>query len=232
MAPVDLAAGEIVVRGRVPWSSNATFVADVVDAKSRQSVIYKPERGERPLWDFPTGTLHRREQASFEVSEALGWRIVPPTVIRDGPHGPGMVQEFIEHDPDEHYFTLLEVRPQRFRSFAVFDMLINNADRKSGHCLRAPDGHIWGIDHGLTFHTENKLRTVIWDFADESVPPDLLDDVRRLYEDFEATAAPRLEPLLSIDEIDAVLARCRSLVMTPRFPVPENSYHSVPWPLV
>lgn len=220
------------MRGRVPWSSNATFVADVVDGGDRRSVVYKPERGERPLWDFATGTLHRREQASFEVSEALGWRIVPPTVIRDGPHGPGMVQEFIQHDPDDHYFTLLEARPQRFRLFAVFDMLVNNADRKGGHCLRAPDGHIWGIDHGLTFHTENKLRTVIWDFADEIVPPELVADARRLSDEFETTVAPRLQPLLSMDEIDAIHGRCRALVASPQFPVPDDGYHSVPWPLV
>lgn len=232
MGPVELSAGEVVLSGRVPWSSNATFLAEVVDGGDRRSVIYKPERGERPLWDFPIGTLACREQASFEVSEALGWRIVPPTVIRDGPHGSGMVQEFVEHDPDAHYFTLLEARPQRFRFFAAFDMIVNNADRKSGHCLRAPDGHIWGIDHGLTFHTEDKLRTVIWDFADEPVPPELVDDVRGLTDDFEARLAPRLEGLLSDDEIDAVRRRCRSLVEGPQFPSPDAGYHSVPWPLV
>lgn len=238
MTDLDLTAGDLELRGRVPWSSNATFIAELVggssspgDGEPKRTVVYKPERGESPLWDFPEGTLHRREQAAFELSEELGWKIVPATVIREGPHGPGMVQDFVDHDPDDHYFTLLEARPQRFRCFAAFDVLVNNADRKGGHCLRGRDGHIWGIDHGLTFHTDDKLRTVIWDFADEEIPPDLVDDVCRLVGDFDAVVA-RLRRLLDTDEIDALLARCEALVATRRFPVPDAGYHSVPWPLV
>jgi len=233
VAGPDLTAGDLELRGRVPWSSNATFIGEIaVEGSPPRTVVYKPVRGERPLWDFPPGTLHCRELAAFVVSEALGWGIVPATVIRDGPHGPGMVQDFVDHDPDENYFTLLEARPQRFRAFAAFDMIVNNADRKGGHCLRGPDGHIWGIDHGLTFHTDDKLRTVIWDFAAEEVPSALVDDVCRLLADFDRVVQPVLVPLLTAEEIGAVRKRCEALAAAGHFPVPDAGHHSVPWPLV
>ena len=176
-APV-LADGTIEVVGRVAWSSNAALLVTVAMNDAEILAVYKPQRGERPLWDFPDGSLCRRETAAFVVSDALGWGIVPSTVLREGPYGIGAVQRFVEHDPDEHYFTLLEENIEQFTRFAAFDIVVNNADRKGGHCLRelATD-HIYGIDHGLTFHAGPKLRTVIWDFAAEPVPADLLADL-------------------------------------------------------
>ena len=155
--------------------------------------IYKPQRGERPLWDFPRGTLCNREVAAREVSEALGWAIVPDTVLRDGPVGLGMMQRFVHHDPEEHYFTLLAEHGDEFRRMAAFDIVINNTDRKGGHCLRATDdGSIFGIDHGVSFHAQWKLRTVIWDFACEPIPPDVCADLHRL--DRRPARRPRRAP--------------------------------------
>src|SRR5690348_14520705 len=151
--------GDARVLGRMPWSSNATFLVELTDGDDELLAIYKPQRGERPLWDFPRGTLCKREMAAREVSEALGWAIVPDTVLRDGPAGLGMMQRFVHHDPEEHYFTLLEHHADEFRRMCAFDIVINNTDRKGGHCLRAPDGSIFGIDHGVSFHSQWKVRT-------------------------------------------------------------------------
>ncbi len=227
-----LAEGALDVHGRVPWSSNATFLASARDRHDEALVVYKPNRGERPLWDFPPGTLATREAAAFAISETLGWQLVPPTVVRDGPLGAGMVQAYVEHDPDDHYFTLLGDHADRFRAFAAFDAVVNNADRKAGHCLRDPEGHVWGIDHGLTFHEDWKLRTVIWDFAGEAVPEALLDDVCRLEIELARRLGETLEGLLSPREVAAVRDRCRALLRTRRFPEPDAGPHSVPWPLV
>jgi hypothetical protein len=228
-----LAEGELEVLGRMPWSSNGTFLGCVNGDGLQMVVVYKPRRGERPLWDFPAGTLCGREVASYVLSEALGWSIVPETVLREGPLGIGSVQRFVEHDPDEHYFTLLETHTEVFRKFALFDALANNADRKAGHCLRSePDGHIWGIDHGLTFHPADKLRTVIWDFAGERVDAGGLDAVGRVARDLHGALGAQLAPLLSPVEIDAVATRARHLLDSKRYPEPEPGYHSVPWPLV
>ncbi len=238
MPPLELSAqallveGTLDVHGRVPWSSNATFLASVRSGDDDALVVYKPSRGERPLWDFPAGTLALREAASFAVSEALGWRVVPPTVLRDGPLGAGMVQAYVEHDPDEHYFTLLDEHVDRFREFAVFDVVTNNADRKAGHCLRDPAGHVWGIDHGLTFHEDRKLRTVVWDFAGEAVPEPLLDDLCRIEVGLAGQLGGVLAGLLDPPEVAALRERCRTLLRTRRFPQPDAGHHSVPWPLV
>jgi uncharacterized repeat protein (TIGR03843 family) len=158
---------------------------------------------------------------------------VPPTVLRDGPLGVGMVQRFVDHDPEEHYFTLLAEHADRFRQFAVFDVLVNNADRKGGHCIRGrPGGAIVGIDHGLTFHPAWKLRTVIWDFAGEAVSPQLADDVCRVAVDVDGPLGARLTPLISTLELDAVQERANELVAVGRLPDPDPGYHSLPWPLV
>ena len=178
-----LADGELEVVGRMRYSSNGTFLVQARADGVEMGAIYKPRRGERPLWDFPDGTLCKREVAVVRgVASALGWDIVPITVLReDGPLGIGAVQRFVEHDPDEHYFTLLDDHEDRFRQFAVFDVLVNNTDRKGGHCLHdLANELVLGIDHGLTFHPMWKLRTVIWDFAGEPVPPALADDVCRV----------------------------------------------------
>src|SRR3954468_13264955 len=167
---------ELAVQGRMPWSSNATFLVDLCGTD--EHAVYKPFRGERPLWDFPAG-LGKREVAAWELSEALGWGLVPPTILRDGPLGPGSVQWFVDADFEQHYFTLLEDEQHHatLRAICAFDIVANNTDRKSGHCLLGEDGRIYAIDNGLAFHEEFKVRTVIWDFGGEPVPEPLLDDL-------------------------------------------------------
>ena len=223
-----LRAGDIAVKGRLPWSSNGTFLVELCTDGHTGAAVYKPARGERPLWDYPSG-LFRREVAAYVVSEALGWGVVPETIVRDGPLGPGSLQRFVPADFRQHYFTLLE-RPEHhdaLRRICVFDLLINNGDRKSGHCLLGEDGRIWAIDHGLCMHDEPKLRTVIWDFAGEPVPEALVQDASRL-----AVSPPEaLAGLVSEEEIDAMVARAAALVRRPLFPV-VRSDRAYPWPLV
>ena len=226
-----LRAGELDVLGRMPWSSNQTFLAKVERGGVEVLVIYKPRRGERPLWDFPNGSLCLRELAAFAVSEALGWSIVPLTVLRDGPLGSGMVQLFVDHDPEQHFFTLREAFPDRFRQFALFDVVTNNADRKSGHCLRAPDDHIWGIDHGLSFHSAIKLRTVIWDYEGEPIGEADLAALTRLAAAFGTDLGRSLRDLLSPVEIDAAVQRLEWLLSRRVFPQPVTEY-PYPWPMV
>jgi len=227
-----LTRAELEVVGRMYYSSNATFLVQGRVDGWELAAIYKPRRGERPLWDFPEGTLCAREVAAYEVSRALGWDVVPITVMRDGPLGVGAVQRFVEHDPDEHYFTLLEHHADRFREFAAFDVLVNNTDRKGGHCLRdQANDVIVGIDHGLTFHESWKLRTVIWDFAGEAIRPELSDDVCRVIA--ELAGGPlrtTISELLSAAEIDAVVHRAHELLQH-GLPVPVDR-RSMPWPLV
>jgi hypothetical protein len=226
-----LAGGELTLTGRMRWSSNATFLAEL---EGGGLVVYKPRRGERPLWDFPTGTLCQREVAAFELSRLLGWGVVPPTVLREGPHGEGSVQLFIDHDPDEHFLTLRDDHGDAFRLFAAFDVAANNADRKSGHCLLATGtGEVWGIDHGLTFHDEPKLRTVIWDYAGERLPAEALDDLCRVVAQLaaEEPATAVLRAMLHPDEVDAVVRRMERLVSKAKFPEPTG-HHPYPWPIV
>jgi uncharacterized repeat protein (TIGR03843 family) len=227
-----LLSAELEVVGRMRWSSNATFLVDARAEGVDMQAIYKPRRGERPLWDFPEGTLCHREVAAYELSTALGWDIVPVTILRDGPLGEGAVQAFVTHDPDEHYFTLLDGREDRFRQFAVFDVLANNTDRKGGHCLhREDDGAVVGIDHGLTFHPAWKLRTVIWDFAGEPVSALLRDDVCRVLDTLrDGDLRDRLRVHLTDVEIEAVEYRGRAL-LAEGMPFPDD-YRSTPWPLV
>ena len=227
-----LREGEIEVLGRMPWSSNATFLVCLSTGSDQLLAIYKPQRGERPLWDFPRGTLCDREVAAREVSEALGWAIVPDTVLRDGPAGVGMMQRFVHHDPEEHYFTLLAEHGDEFRRMAAFDIVINNTDRKGGHCLRAADGSIFGIDHGVSFHCEWKLRTVIWDFAGEPIPPSVCADLHRLSVELRGDVGKRLEPLLDRFELDAVRARLGQLLLIGEYPDADRDYHSYPWPTI
>lgn len=229
-----LATGEVELKGRMPWSSNGTFLVGLCLPGTASGpgvsadAIYKPARGERPLWDF-RGGLYRREVAAYRLSEALGWAIVPPTVLReDAPLGTGSLQLFVQADFAEHYFTLLEreeLHPQ-LRRIAVFDLLANNADRKSGHCLLTPDGHIWGIDHGVCFHDEPKLRTVIWDFAGEAIEVDLLADVARLVDE-----PPEFDELLTAEELAAFGRRVDLVLELGRLPEPLGD-RPYPWPLV
>jgi uncharacterized repeat protein (TIGR03843 family) len=238
--PPVLERGELEVLGRMPWASNQTYLGrlcldgpgDVgVPEKQEALAVYKPRRGERPLWDFRQGTLCQREVASHLVSEELGWAIVPPTVLRSGPLGEGMVQIFVDHDPENHYFTLRESLPDRFRQFALFDVVINNADRKSGHCLLDTEGHLWGIDHGVTFHASVKLRTVIWDFEGERIGEDLISDLARLHDGFDGDLGDRLAGLLAPVELDAARRRLQWLLSRRVFPSPMTDY-PYPWPMV
>ena len=244
MPPLELSApevarvlevGDLEIAGRMRYSSNATFLVEVTHDGVTLPAVYKPQRGERPLWDFPDGTLCRREVAAYELSLALGWEIVPVTVLRaDGVLGEGAVQQFVDHDPEEQYFTLLEGREDTFQQFAAFDILANNTDRKGGHCLRdRATSAVVGIDHGLTFHPMWKLRTVIWDFAGMPIPPTIADDVCRARSElYGGPLGHRLGDLLEPHEIEAVAMRADTLVGTGRFPEPDAGHHSVPWPLV
>jgi uncharacterized repeat protein (TIGR03843 family) len=229
-----LEQGRLDVVGRMRYSSNATFLVNVAHGGVELPAVYKPRRGERPLWDFPDGTLCRREVAAYELSKALGWGIVPVTVLRDeGPAGPGALQQFVAHDPGDHYFTLLEAQRDRFRTFAAFDVALNNTDRKAGHCLYDPVNDIVvGIDHGLAFHATWKLRTVIWDFAGEPVPPALVEDLCRVEAETRSGALRSLVELLSEPEIAAMLTRVHRLLRTGSFPEPDEGHHSLPWPMV
>jgi uncharacterized repeat protein (TIGR03843 family) len=229
-----LGRAELQVVGRMRWSSNATFLAQARVDGLEISVVYKPRRGERPLWDFPEGTLCEREVAAYRVSRALDWGIVPVTVLRDGPFGEGSVQAFVDHDPQEHYFTLLAGREDRFRRFAAFDVLVNNADRKGGHCLYDEGSTVVvGIDHGLTFHPMWKLRTVIWDFAGERLVGGDAEDVQRLLCELESGGAVgrELGDLLDPVEVGTIGDRGRALLSS-GLPFPEDGYRSTPWPLV
>lgn len=227
-ASAFLESAEIEVEGRMPWSSNATFLVHVRDGGHEHRAIYKPVRGERPLWDFEPG-LHRRERAAHLLDRALGLGVVPPTIIRDGPFGEGSLQWFVEADHSEHYFTIFERRPDLhddLRRIAVLDLLANNTDRKGGHCLLAHD-HVWAIDNGLCFAAAPKLRTVIWEFAGEPLPSDVLERVHRLVDSVPLGIAA----LLDDDEVAAVCRRAAALVAEPVFPA-DDTGHRYPWPLV
>ncbi|MFO7320603.1 MAG: SCO1664 family protein [Chloroflexota bacterium] len=230
-----LQCGEIVEElGLMRWSSNYTFLVSIVHHDVKVMAIYKPQKGERPLWDFPDGTLCLRELAAFLTSHELGWNLVPPTVVRDGPRGFGSVQYYIEHDPEQNYFSFDEsIRPQLQR-LAAFDYVINNADRKGGHCLLDSEGQLWAIDHGIAFHSAPKLRTVIWDFAGQPVPEPLLDDLERLaavLDDEKTPYRQALGRLLSPHEINTFRARVRHLLKTRRYPLP-GAGPNYPWPPV
>lgn len=218
------------VHGLLPWGSNYTFLITVRDEEYEVPAIYKPRRGERPLWDFPEGTLCLRERAAFLVSQALGWCFVPPTVLRNGPQGFGSLQLYIPHDPDLHYFTLGDRYKSQLRRIALFDHIVNNADRKGGHCLVDQSGKVWAIDHGVCFSAQPKLRTVIWDFAGERIPRKLREDVRRLCRELEGgTLLDVLRELLSEREVDALRHRAVRLVESGIFPEPGPG-RSHPWP--
>jgi len=191
--------------------------------------VYKPERGERPLWDFPRG-LYKRELAAWHLSQAFGWGLVPLTIERDGPYGEGSFQLFIPADFEQHYFTLRENPEHRaqLQRICLFDLVANNADRKSGHCLLGPDRVVYAIDNGLCFNVAPKLRTVIWEFADEPLPPDIVAAVTRLV---RAGLPKRLAALLEPDERRAVLARAAALLESGRFP-DGSAAHGYPWPVV
>ncbi|MGW5677457.1 SCO1664 family protein [Streptomyces sp. NPDC003860] len=253
-----LADGELTVRGRIPGASNAALLCTVAHEGREASCIYKPVAGERPLWDFPDGTLAQREVAAFEVSEALGWGLVPPTVLRDGPYGEGMVQLWIDADPGAELLALVEgeepgegwkaigfaevgegrtallvhADDERLRRLAVLDAVINNGDRKGGHLLPAPDGALYAIDHGVTFNADAKLRTLLWGWAGEPLPADAVAALEELAQALEPgrQLATRLGELLTPAEVDAIRARVARLRDSGRHPAPSGEWPAIPWP--
>lgn len=231
-----LQRGELSLQGQFEAGSNYTFLGLIRHQDFSAQVVYKPERGEQPLWDFPRNTLSRREVAAFLVSQALGWQLVPPTVYRKkGPLGKGSVQLFLEHDPAYHYFSFSNEDRARLKPVAVFDVIINNADRKGGHILVDTENHIWLIDHGVCFHTDDKLRTVIWDFSGKPLPADLLEDIRRLAGRLDQPAdrlTRLLTKLLRQEEVQALTLRTRTLLDAGVFPDPSPDRRPYPWPPV
>jgi len=250
---LDWPGGELTLHGRVLPASNATFVGEIDGVR----VVYKPIAGERPLWDFPDGTLAGREVASYGVSEALGWDIVPPTILGDGPHGPGMIQLWRDEDDDQspvdivaqahvpdgfrHVFDGLDAHDQAvslvhedtpaLRRMALFDVVVNNADRKGGHVLPMADGHRHGVDHGLTFHVEEKLRTVLWGWAGESLTGEEATGLVGLAEALDGSLRARLRDLVRDVEVEVTTRRVARLLERGRFPSPPaSSYPVIPWP--
>lgn len=225
-----LREGEIEILGQMPWSSNSTLLCDVRHDDWFVQAIYKPHRGERALWDFPTG-LYRREAACYELAKALGWDLVPPTVVVDGPVGAGSIQLFVPCDFTQHYLTLNEDERWRrtFERLVAFDVVANSTDRKAGHVLLDRHDHIWAIDNGLSFHIEYKLRTVLWDYEGDPIPEPILADLRRLVDD--GLLRDALAGLIDDDEIEAATGRATTLVSNAHFPIDETG-RRWPWPLV
>ena len=254
MSPLDLVTAELTLTGRITTASNATFLGSIGET----TVVYKPIAGEKPLWDFPEGCLAHREMAAYLVSEAFTWNVVPRTWLRDGPFGEGMVQLWQETDPDQSAVDLIAAEdvPESgwkqvlegqdesgrvvalvhedtspLRRMAVFDVVVNNADRKGDHILASADGHRYGVDHGLTFHTDHKLRTVLWGWLGEELTSDELAGVDRISGALNGELGRELTDLLTADEIAALDARCARLRSAGRFPAPRGNMSAVPWPL-
>ncbi|MET9913094.1 SCO1664 family protein [Streptomyces sp. NPDC006476] len=255
-----LTHGELTVRGRIRDASNAALYCTVAQEGREATCVYKPVAGERPLWDFPDGTLAQREVAAYEVSEATGWGLIPPTVLREGPYGEGMVQLWIEATPEADLLALVDAEEpepgwkaigfaevgdgktallvhaddERLRRLAVLDAVINNADRKGGHLLPTEDGRLYGIDHGVTFNTENKLRTLLWGWAGEPLTPEAIDALKGLQEALtaEGALAGRLSALITAAELDATRARVAVLLETGTHPEPSGEWPAIPWPPV
>ncbi|MEU4145400.1 SCO1664 family protein [Streptomyces parvulus] len=255
-----LALGELTVRGRIREASNAALYCTVTHEGREAACIYKPVAGERPLWDFPDGTLAQREVAAYEVSEATGWGLVPTTVLRDGPYGEGMVQLWIEAMPETELLALVDTEEpgpgwkgialaevgegrtallvhaddERLRRLAVLDAVINNADRKGGHLLPAEGDRLYGIDHGVTFNAENKLRTLLWGWAGDPLPGEALTALDALREALKdgAALATRLGGLITPAELDATRARVDALLASGKHPEPGGEWPAIPWPPV
>jgi uncharacterized repeat protein (TIGR03843 family) len=254
MSETDLVTAELTVTGRIRTASNATFLGSIGDV----TVVYKPIAGENPLWDFPDAVLAHREVAAYLVSEALGWGVVPRTWLRDGPAGEGMVQLWQDEDPNQDavdlvpaaevpetgYRTVLGGEDEEgktvalihedtpaLRRMAVFDMIVNNADRKGFHVLAMPDGHRFGVDHGLTFHEDHKLRTVLWGWVGEPLTAEELSGIDRVLAGLDGELGRELTELLTVEEIAALAERCARLRTQAEFPAPAGHSSAVPWPL-
>ena len=228
-----LEKGKIGLIGQFTWGSNFTFLVEVSQGEEKIEAVYKPQRGEKPLWDFPAETLAGREVAAYLVSEALGWKLVPPTIFReDGSLGPGSMQLRVDHDPVQHYFTFDAATRQRLRPVALFDLVVNNADRKGGHILLDGGGKLWLIDHGICFHSEPKLRTVVWDFVGEEIPQSLIANVEDMKSQLNSGLRRELDAYLNSEELTAFDARINAVLRHPYFPAPPKNERSTPWPLV
>jgi len=230
-----LREGSIQIEGQFTFSSNHTFLTSVEFEESSCKAVYKPQRGETPLWDFPPDTLANRESAAFLISEALSWGYVPPTIIRaNAPFGRGSLQWFIPHNPEINYFSFSEKTKENLRPVVVFDLIINNADRKGSHVILDEQGKIWLIDHGICFHQEPKLRTVIWGFIGESIPDEIIYDLH-LLDDKLASNSPligELGMLLSSQELFSLKMRVEQIIRDPFFPAPDKNSRPFPFPLV
>lgn len=224
-----LRLGELELKGQFMLGSNYTFLVTVHHAGRKYKAVYKPLGGEQPLWDFPDNTLALREVAAYLVSEALGFHFVPFTTLRaEGPHGAGSLQQYIQYDPEYHYFSFTTEDRERLRPVALFDLLVNNADRKGSHVLvESATNKLWLIDHGICFHEQDKLRTVIWDFAGQPIPEELLAPLRRVPE-----LGGLLEPYLSREEISALKRRAKSLLREGMFPYQPSDRRAMPWPML
>ncbi|WP_445442336.1 SCO1664 family protein [Clavibacter sp. km1a] len=254
MPATDLVTAELTLTGRIRTASNATFLGTIGDVV----VVYKPIDGENPLWDFPDGTLAHREVAAYRLSEALGWGVVPRTWLRDGPFGEGMVQLWQETDPEQTAVdllptdevpedgwkpvlegedqdggsvTLIHEDTPALRRMAVFDVIANNADRKGDHILAMPGGHRHGVDHGITFHQEHKLRTVLWGWIGDPLTAEELEGVDRVVAGLDGDLGRELAELLTAEEVAALADRCTRLRADARFPAPSGQQSAVPWPL-
>jgi uncharacterized repeat protein (TIGR03843 family) len=230
-----LQKGGLDLQGQFLNGSNYTFLVKLNFESVEMVTVYKPVGGEQPLWDFPSGSLAKREVAAYQVSELLGWELVPPTIFRrKAPLGAGSLQYYIDHNPEDHYFNFSDQDKQRLRPVVVFDLIINNADRKGSHILRDSQDHLWLIDHGICFNSDEKLRTVVWDFCGEQVPEYLLKDLARLIAALEANL-PGTEPLRKLllpVELEALIRRARRLIEKHVFPFPSKTSRPYPWPPV
>ena len=232
-----LREGDIEIVGRIVGSSNNAMLATVSvpcpepEPALSMHAVYKPTAGERPLDDFPDGTLSRREVAAWHVSEAFGWGVVPPTVMRNGPFGDGMLQQFVEMDETVDVIELIVSDDARLRRIAAFDAAVNNTDRKGGHLLPVDGGrHLFGVDHGVCFSTVPKLRTVLWGWRGDQFVADELDGFERLCAELNGELAVTLRELLSAGEVDATRRRVEGLLATRRWPMPSPHWPAVPWP--
>jgi hypothetical protein len=225
-----LRAGTMTVEGRLVDASNTTLYCSLTRGDLTAACVYKPVRGERPLWDFPDGTLAEREAAAYLVSAAFGWNVVPPTILRDGPFGDGMVQLWIDGDATVDLSVLIRSEIDPLRRMAVFDAVINNADRKGGHLIPMPDGHVYGVDHGVSFHQQDKLRTVLWTWAGDRLPDEAVDALSALRAELEGALGEGLAALLTRREVVAVNRRVDRLLTTRRYPEPSGDWPAVPWP--
>jgi hypothetical protein len=229
----DLQYGEIGLEGQFLRGSNGTFLVQVNHESRSMRAVYKPKAGEQPLSDFPVGTLCKREVATYIFDEFLGWDLVPPTVYRrKAPLGIGSLQAYIPHNPQEHYFQLPEVGAAVRSKVLLFDFMLNNADRKAGHFIVDPDLHVWLIDHGLTFHDQEKLRTVAWDHTGEGIPAELQADIERVHGDLVTGTGlyNQLNTLLSVREFKALEKRMKLLLDTGVYPLPPSNRRALPWP--